>query len=115
MRYGYARVSTRGQAREGTSLWDQEELLMEAGCEKIYKEAYSGKTMERPEMEKLMDSLSAGDEIYVTKLDRLARNTVEGIQFIDRILEKVNELSSIAEIPGYTDELKKDIEKLIKK
>lgn len=88
MRYGYARVSTRGQAREGTSLWDQEELLREAGCEKIYKEAYSGKTMERPEMEKLMESLQTGDEIYVTKLDRLARNTVEGIQFIDRILEK---------------------------
>lgn len=88
MRYGYARVSTKGQAREGTSLWAQEEALKNAGCEKIFKEAYTGKTMERPMMEALMSEVKEGDEIYVTKLDRLARNTVEGIQFIDRIIEK---------------------------
>ena len=88
MRYGYARVSTKGQAREGTSLWAQEEALKNAGCEKIFKEAYTGKTMDRPVMDSLMNELKDGDEIYVTKLDRLGRNTVEGIQFIDRILEK---------------------------
>ena len=33
---GYARVSTRGQARDGNSLEYQEEQLRSAGAEKIY-------------------------------------------------------------------------------
>lgn len=36
MIYGYARVSTKGQARDGNSLGAQEAALKEVGAEKIY-------------------------------------------------------------------------------
>ncbi len=50
---GYARVSTRGQARDGNSLEYQEEQLRSAGAEKIYYDTYTGKVSERPELDKL--------------------------------------------------------------
>ena len=48
MKYGYARVSTAGQATEGNSLTDQQTKLLVAGCEKIFCEAYTGTKVERP-------------------------------------------------------------------
>ena len=39
MRYGYGRVSTKGQEQNGNSLEDQENKLREAGCDEIILEA----------------------------------------------------------------------------
>ena len=39
MRYGYARVSTKGQERDGNSLDSQIEQLKAAGCNNVVKEA----------------------------------------------------------------------------
>ena len=49
-RVGYGRVSTAGQARNGTSLAEQKQLLMAAGVaeEDIYIYAYTGRKMHRP-------------------------------------------------------------------
>lgn len=87
MIYGYARVSTKGQALYGNSLESQEEQLRGAGAEKIYAEAYTGTKAHRPELERLLKELKAGDTVVVTKLDRVARNTRDGIEIIDRITE----------------------------
>ena len=43
MVYGYARVSTMGQARDGNSLKVQENALREAGADRIYR-VHSGKS-----------------------------------------------------------------------
>lgn len=43
MIYGYARVSTKGQARDGNSLDDQEKKLKEAGCSEIYYDSFAWK------------------------------------------------------------------------
>lgn len=40
MIYGYARVSSAGQAIDGNSLESQEEALKAAGATKIFKEVY---------------------------------------------------------------------------
>ena len=85
MIYGYARVSTKGQALYGNSLEAQEEQLRGAGAEKIYAEAYTGTKAHRPELERLLAELEPGDTVVVTKLDRVARNTKDGIEIIDRI------------------------------
>lgn len=83
MKYGYARVSTVGQARNGTSLDGQREELLRAGAEAVYADAYTGTTSHRPELEKLMGVLKAGDEIIVTKLDRISRSLRDGLELVE--------------------------------
>lgn len=89
MIYGYARVSTKGQAKDGNSLEAQEkEILERYENAKIYKEAYTGTTTDRPIFNDIIDQIKENDMIVVTKLDRLARNTVEGIQIVKEIFKK---------------------------
>ena len=83
MIYGYARVSTQMQAREGNSLEAQETALRAAGATKIYTDAYTGTKSDRPQLELLMRELQIGDTLVVTKLDRIARNLKQGIELID--------------------------------
>jgi DNA invertase Pin-like site-specific DNA recombinase len=77
---GYARVSTRDQ-----DLSAQTDALKAAGAETIYREKVSGVRADRPQLAKLMASLTAGDVVTVTKLDRLGRSTRELLDLIERI------------------------------
>ena len=88
MIYGYARVSTLTQGREGNSLEDQVNALREYGCQEIITEAYSGKTMERPQFQKLLSRLQESDTLVVTRLDRFARTTIEGVQTVQDLFNK---------------------------
>lgn len=88
MLYGYARVSTNGQSRNGNSLEDQIAALNEYGCNEIITEAFSGKTMERPKFAELLKRLRPGDTLVVTKLDRFARTTIEGVQTVRELFER---------------------------
>ena len=54
MVYGYARVSTRGQAKDGNSLEAQENALRSAGATKIPADAFTGTRTKLPELDKLM-------------------------------------------------------------
>lgn len=46
------------------------------GCERIYRDpGNSGTKISRPELDKMLDRLSRGDQVAVGKLDRLGRNT----------------------------------------
>lgn len=88
MKYGYARVSTRGQASTGNSLEEQRNKLTEEGCQTIYEEAFTGTKADRPQFQKLLSEIKEGDTLVVTKLDRLARNTKEGITIIENLFEQ---------------------------
>ena len=70
MIYGYARVSTATQSRDGNSLEEQVATLEKYGCQEIITEAFSGKTMERPKFQALLERLKADDTLVVCKLDR---------------------------------------------
>jgi len=61
MIYGYARVSTAGQSKDGNSLEDQTKALQAYGCQEIITEAFSGKSMERPAFSTLFQKLQEGD------------------------------------------------------
>lgn len=87
MKYGYARVSSRGQAVAGNSLEDQERQLRAEGCDEVVREQYTGTTIHRPEFEKLMKRIQAGDTLAVTKLDRFARNASDGSRLIQKLLD----------------------------
>lgn len=86
---GYARVSTKSQAKEGNSLEQQkEEILHKYNTAEIFSESYTGTKTDRPIFNKIINELNEGDTLVVTKLDRLARNTVEGIQVIENLFNK---------------------------
>ena len=79
-RVGYARVSTQEQSLEV-------QLDKLKTCDKIFSEKKSGTTTkEREEFNRCMNYLREGDQLAVTKLDRLARsvrdlsNTIEKLQ-----------------------------------
>ena len=80
MRYGYGRVSSRGQRLYGCSLKEQKEQLLAQGIseENIYLDDYTGTKMSRPQFDELCSRLQPGDELVVSKLDRLARTSLEG-------------------------------------
>ncbi|MBC9702626.1 MAG: recombinase family protein [Leuconostoc sp.] len=83
MIYGYARVSTTGQDLEV-----QLQALEAEGAATIYQEKFTGTSTDRPQLNALMDQLQEGDKLVVTKLDRLARNTKEGIEIIESLFER---------------------------
>ncbi|WP_249645716.1 MULTISPECIES: recombinase family protein [unclassified Lysinibacillus] len=82
-KYGYGRVSTVNQDLEA-----QIQALQHEGCEEILTEKFTGTTTERPIFNDLLSQLSEGDTLVVTKLDRLARNTREGIEVIEKLFAK---------------------------
>lgn len=83
MIYGYARVSTLAQDLES-----QLQALKSEGVEKIYQEHFTGTKADRPQLNMLLRELKKDDKLIVTKLDRLARNTKEGIQIIEMLFER---------------------------
>lgn len=88
MVYGYARVSTKGQAKDGNSLEGQETELREAGAEIIFSDAFTGTKAHRPELDKLLSQIQEGDKLIVTKLDRIARSVTQGIELVNALIEK---------------------------
>lgn len=88
MIYGYARVSTATQGRDGNSLEEQVASLKKYGCQEIITEAFSGKTMERPQFTSLIERLKADDTLVVCKLDRFARTAIEGVQTVRELFER---------------------------
>lgn len=88
MKYGYGRVSTRGQAKDGNSLEVQEKALKENGAEVVYLDAFTGTKIDRPELDKLLDVLREGDTLIVTKLDRIARTATQGTELIQSLLDR---------------------------
>jgi DNA invertase Pin-like site-specific DNA recombinase len=87
-RKGYGRVSTRGQGKNGNSLEDQRTKLEEAGCDEIVLEVYTGTKMKRPKFTTLLEELEPGDTLVVCKLDRFARTAREGLEIIEKLMER---------------------------
>lgn len=84
MIYGYARVSTSKQ-----ELANQMNTLKENGAEEIYSEKYTGtKKNERQELSKLLECVQPGDEVLVTKIDRLARSITDLRELVDGFLSR---------------------------
>jgi DNA invertase Pin-like site-specific DNA recombinase len=69
VKIGVARVSTRDQHPEA-----QQDALRAAGCEKVFTDKASGKLARRPGLDNALMIARRGDQIMVTKLDRLGRS-----------------------------------------
>ena len=88
MKRGYGRVSTQYQKKSGNSLEKQEQDLRAAGAEQIYKDVFTGKKMERPGLDKLLEEVQEGDTIIVTKLDRLGRTLGQASELITQLIDR---------------------------
>jgi DNA invertase Pin-like site-specific DNA recombinase len=83
MKYGYARVSTVSQELEV-----QLHALNNENCDVIFHEKFTGTKSDRPQLNEVLSVIKEGDTLVVTKLDRLARNTVEGIEIVKNLFSK---------------------------
>ena len=94
MKYGYARVSSSGQ-----DLTIQIDALKNAGCETIRQEKVSGTSIQgREELNTLLEFLREGDELIITRIDRLARS-IRDLQNIVYDLDKKGVTLSATEQP----------------
>ncbi|OMQ24814.1 recombinase family protein [Serratia oryzae] len=83
MIFGYARVSTKDQNLE------RQLSVLNSVCDKVITEKASGKsTSERPELQGLISHLREGDTLIVKSIDRLARNTKDLLELVDKMIER---------------------------
>ena len=75
---GYCRVSTDDQNPDL-----QLAALKRTGCRRIFTDKATGAHVKRPELEKYLKALTAGDTLIVWKLDRLGRSLRDLITLLD--------------------------------
>lgn len=88
MNYGYIRVSTKGQLDNNSFYQQEKEILERYSDAYIFKEQFTGSSMDRPVFNSLLSSLEKDDTLIVTKLDRFCRTTKEGLELIDKLSSK---------------------------
>lgn len=82
--YGYARVSGTSQDLDGQIA----ELKDRGNASVIFREKITGTTRDRAEFNRLLDTISAGDTLVVTKLDRFARSAEDAITVIKALVKR---------------------------
>ena len=92
MKIGYARVSTLDQNPDGQQL-----ALEAAGCERIAVEHVSGAATKRPQLDKLLSGIEAGDILAVYRLDRLGRSLPHLLDIARALESKGAHLQSLSE------------------
>lgn len=92
MKIGYVRVSTEEQNEAR-----QVEALTAHGIERWYTEKISGKNMDRPKLQEMIDFAREGDTIYVHDWSRLSRSTKDLLDLVDRLSTKGVHLYSLKE------------------
>lgn len=85
---GYARISSRTQIENNSLEAQENEIISRYEGALIYREQFTGTKTDRPIFNEVIELLQAGDTLVVSKLDRLARNTVEGIKIVEELFNK---------------------------
>lgn len=87
MKVGYVRVSTVEQ-----NVDRQVESLTKLGVERMFIDKMSGKNMERPNLQLMLDFIREGDVVYVHELSRLGRSLKDLLQITEKLEKKKVEL-----------------------
>ena len=79
MVFGYGRVSTKDQnsARQREALQNK--------CNVYFEDKLSGRNMDRPEFQKMIEQLRPGDSVMVVSIDRLGRNLKELVELSSKL------------------------------
>ena len=89
---GYARVSTQDQNPDF-----QVDALEKARAEQIFREKFTGKLRERPELSQCLRTLRKGDILVVWKLDRLARSLKDLVEIVQELHNREIGFKSLTE------------------
>lgn len=107
--YGYARVSTKEQMKDGISIETQHARIKgecekrELKLEKIFTDAISGKDIEsRPQLLEMLSTVEKGDCIVFTDLSRLSRSTKDALTILEDMAEKGIKLICLAQDIDFT-------------
>jgi DNA invertase Pin-like site-specific DNA recombinase len=92
MLIGYARVSMGDQ-----HLDLQQDALQQTGCEKVFVDHITGRSVTRPGFERTMEVLRPGDTLVVWRLDRLGRSLKHLIEVVAELEKKAIGLKSLTE------------------
>jgi DNA invertase Pin-like site-specific DNA recombinase len=79
-RVGYIRVSSVDQ-----NTARQTEQLKGERLDRVFTDRVSGKSLDRPELRRMLEHVREGDEIVVHSLDRLGRNLVDLRTLVDSL------------------------------
>ena len=83
MQIGYIRTSTAEQNEAR-----QEVLMKELGVEQIFIDKMTGKTLDRPELQKMLSFVREGDTVVVEAISRFARNTKDLLFLVEELTKK---------------------------
>ena len=83
MKIGYIRISTAEQNAER-----QEVLMQELGADQVFIDRVSGKSMDRPELKRMMEFVREGDMVIVESISRFARNTRDLLELVEQLTTK---------------------------
>ena len=83
MEIGYIRTSTAEQNEAR-----QEVLMQELGVEQIFIDKMTGKTLDRPELQKMLSFVREGDTVVVEAISRFARNTKDLLFLVEELTKK---------------------------
>ena len=107
MIFGYARISTNSQNIER----QVRNIVKDYPDVKIYKEAFTGKVLARPEFDRLLARVKAGDTIVFDSVSRMSRNAEEGFKLYKELYEKGVNLVFLKEHHIDTDTYKKELDR----
>ncbi|KIL20594.1 MULTISPECIES: recombinase family protein [Bacillus] len=89
---GYMRGSTDKESQK----FDRQQVQLEAlGCNHIYADRISGAKRDRPELNRMLSDLQAGDTVYIVEISRLSRSTKDLLEIVEAIKTAGASLKSI--------------------
>lgn len=80
MKISYLRISDPSQKIER-----QVEMMKEKGIEKFFIDKCSGKNMERPKLQEMLEFIRENDQIFIESFSRLARSTKDLLTLVEYI------------------------------
>ena len=92
MKVFYARCSSQ-QQNEARQLKAAEEV----GAEKIFIDKKSGRNTDRPALKEMLNFVREGDQIIISDLSRLGRNTKDLLTIVDNLTSRGIEIKSLKE------------------
>ena len=107
--YGYGRISTKQQSIER----QVRNILRECPEAKIITETFSGRVSSRPEFDRLLKRVKAGDTIIFDSVSRMSRNADEGFALYKELYSKGVNLVFLKEHHIDTETYRKELERQI--